>query len=124
MFIIDKKIEIINDKHKNLKRDIENSIIQSSSVSPIIFFIYISGVFDTVNTTSSEITSILFMDDLKFWTSGKLIKQITISLEITGESILRWRLSNIVTYNIAKTEAILYVKSCYQKSKKEIAVSR
>lgn len=42
------------------------NILQSSLVLLILFFIYISSVFDIVIITLLEITSILFIDDQGF----------------------------------------------------------
>lgn len=113
MFLINRKVEIIINRHKNSERDVETSILEDSPVSPILFFMYISGVFDTVIAISLEVTSILFMDNLGFLASNNSIKKVTTSLETTEETVLKWRLSNAITYNIIKTEAILFFKACY-----------
>lgn len=41
-----------------------------------------------------------------------------------GETILKWRLSNAVTYNIAEIEVISFSKARSQHAKEEIAASR
>lgn len=46
------------------------------------------------------------------------------SLETIREIVLKWRLLNFITYNIAKMEAILFSKASSQKAKEEVAVSR
>ncbi len=45
-------------------------------------------------------------------------------MEKTGETVLRWGLSNAVTYDIAKTEAILFSKARGKKTKGEVANSK
>lgn len=70
-------------------------------------------MFYMVIATLPEITFVLFINNLGFLANGNSIKEVTISLEITGKTVLRWGLSNIVTYNIIKTETILFFKACY-----------
>ena len=82
-FVTDKKVEIVIDRHKNLKRDVETGIPQDSLISLILFFIYISGVFEMVIAILPKIISISFMDDLGFLASGNSIKEVTTSLETT-----------------------------------------
>lgn len=61
------------------------------------------------------------MDNLRFLASCNSIKKVAISLKTTEKTVFRQRLSNTITYNITKTEAILFFKSPGQKAKKEIA---
>lgn len=50
-FLTNRKIQIVIDGHKNKEREIETGIPQGSAASPILFLIYISGVFDSVSET-------------------------------------------------------------------------
>lgn len=103
MFLSDRKIESFIDRYKNPQKDIITGILQSSLILPVLFFIYISKVFDIVTITLLEVTSILFMDNLRFLTSNN---------------------SNVATYNIAKIKAILFFTACCQKVKEEILASK
>lgn len=47
-FFTDQKILLVIDKHKNVKREIEMRILQGLLFLPILFLIYINGVFDLV----------------------------------------------------------------------------
>lgn len=64
------------------------------------------------------------MDDLGFLASGDSIQEVAISLEKTGEAVLRWELANAVTFNIAKTEAILFSRARSKKVREEITNAR
>lgn len=46
-------------------------ILYYSSVSPILFLVYINRVFDLVNITLLKVTTILFIDNLGFLANGK-----------------------------------------------------
>ena len=87
-FLTDRRVEIIIDGHKNPERDVETGIPQGSPASPILFLIYISGVFGAVTATSPEVTSVSFMDDLGFLASGNSIEEVATSLETTRETVL------------------------------------
>ena len=109
------------DGHDNKERAIETGIPQGSPVSPILFLIYISGVFDSVTETSPDIMSLLFVDDLGFIASGYSVKEITKALEKVAQTVIQWGKSNAVTYDIAKTEAAIFSKSHRQRLNKQIA---
>lgn len=68
-----RKIEMVIGRHENLERDVKTSISQDLLVLPILFLIYISRVFNTITTTSLSVTSISFIDDLKFQVIGNSI---------------------------------------------------
>lgn len=124
LFAIDRKVEIIIDRHKNPEKEVETGTPQGSPVSLVLCFINISGVFDAVMEVSPEITSVSFIDDLGFFASGNLIQEVATSLETAKKTFLRWRLSNAVINNIAKTEANLFSKACSVKAKEEMTISK
>lgn len=51
-----------------------------------------------------------FVDDLSWIASGDNVSEITITLEKCAEIATRWAEQNAVEFDIAKTEAILFVK--------------
>lgn len=57
---------------------------------------------------SSETTSLSFMNDLGFFAGDKLVEEVASFLEKIREAVLRWETSNIVIYEIAKTQAIFF----------------
>ena len=110
-FLTNKKVQLVIDGHNNKEREIETGIPQGSSVSRILFLIYISGVFDTVTDNTPIVISLSFFDDLGFIASGNSVQEIAKTLETVATSVLRWGLTNAVIYDTSKTEAVLFSKS-------------
>lgn len=88
LFLTNQKVQLFIDRHNNKEREIEAEIPQSSSVSPILFLIYISRVFNDVLETSLLITSIFFIDDLGFIVSGSLVKKVVKDLEKVAQEVI------------------------------------
>lgn len=110
-FLTNRKIRLVIDRHTNKKREIETGIPQGSPVSPILFLIYISGVFDKVSENSLSITSLCFIDDLGFTAFGSSIKEVVKALENIAQTVLKWEITNTVSYDTTKTEAVLLSRS-------------
>ena len=89
-------------------------------MSPVFFLIYISGVFDVVAENNLAVTSLSFVDDLGFIVSGISIKEISQTLGIVASTILHWGSINAVTYDISKTEAVLFSKSHCQRLSRQL----
>ena len=119
-FLTDRKIQLVIDGHDNEEREVETGIPQGSPVSPILFLIYISGVFDKISEISPGVTSLSFIDDLGFIASSSSVKEVVKILEKVAEVVLEWGGRNAVTYDVAKTEAVLFSKSHRQRLNKQL----
>lgn len=58
-------------------------------MSPILFLIYISRVFNKVSETNLLVTSLLFVNDLVFIAAGSLVKEVVKILEKIAQTILK-----------------------------------
>ena len=99
----------------------ETGIPQGSPVSPILFLIYISGVFFQVESRLPQISCLSFIDDLGFLVAGHSVLEIKKSLEKAEKMALNWAAGYAVTYDISKTEAILFSKAQNQKLTKQLS---
>ena len=61
-----------------------------------------------------------FIDDLGFIASGSSIKEVVKTLENVAEVVLEWGGQNAVTYDVSKTEAVLFLKSHQQRLNKQL----
>ena len=57
------------NRHTNPKYKVETEISQGLLAFPILFMIYISGVFSEKKSWLLEVTCLLFMNDLKIFSS-------------------------------------------------------
>ena len=109
-FLTDRKVQLVIDGHDNKEREIETGIPPGSPVSPILFLVYISGVFDEVAKASPSVTSLSFIDDLGFIASGSSVKKVAKAFEKNAKIVLEWETFNAVTYDTSRKEADLFFK--------------
>ena len=119
-FLTNRKVQLVIDGHESKKRKIETGIPQGSSVSPILFLIYISEVFDAVKEACPLVTSLSFVDDLGLIALETSVKDITRSLKKVAKTALDWGIANAVTHDMSKTEAMLFSKSQRQQLSKQL----
>ena len=80
-FLTNRKIQLVIDGHDNKKKEIEPGIPQGFLILPILFLIYISGIFNKVLETNPGVISLSFNDDLRFIASGSSVKEIVKTFE-------------------------------------------
>lgn len=68
-------------RHDNEEKEIETGIQQGFPVSPLLFLIYISGVFNKVSETNPLVISLYFVDDVGFIASGSSVKELVKTLK-------------------------------------------
>ena len=119
-FLTNRKVQLVIDGHDNKEKEIETGIPQGCPVSPILFLIYISGVFDKVLETNPLVTSLSFVDDLGFIAASSSVEEVAKTLENVAQVVLKWGRLNAVTYDVSKTEAVLFSKSHRQRLNKQL----
>jgi hypothetical protein len=114
----DRKVLLIINGHETAMKPTNSGIPQGSPISPILFAIYISAVFEEVEDVTGAV-GISFVDDLSWIASGANVMEITEILEKCAKIATRWAEQNAVKFDIAKTEAILSVKKNQQRKRKK-----
>ncbi len=69
-----------------------------------------------------QVTYLLFMDDLEFLAGGNSVIEIKKMLEKAGKIALDWGTRNAVTYDIGKTEAVLFSKARKQRLLEQLTI--
>lgn len=110
-FLLNRKVKLVINGYVNLEKEVNTGIPQGSPVFPILFLIYISGVFDTVTTTSPNMISLSFIDDLGFLVDGKSIHEVAADSEKIGEVVLRWGHQTRLHMTLPKPK-----QYCFQKT--------
>lgn len=109
-FLTDRQAQLVIDGFTCQLQDICAGVPQGSPVSPILFNIYLSGIFNQIEQENSDIIALSFADDIAFLAPGKSVKDIQNALTEAGELAVKWGLINNVTFDIDKTEAVLFTK--------------
>ena len=86
----------------------DTGIPQGSPVSPILFTVYLSGLFGYVEERVPGIRSLSFVDDVAWTSEGATEDAISESLEQAATAAQEWAAANAATFDTEKTEAILF----------------
>lgn len=89
-------------------------------ISPILFLVYISKIFSHIEEKLTDIIYVSFINNLGFLTFGYTISIMGKLLEKAGKIVLEWMANNSVTYDISKTEVVLFSQAYHQKLVKQI----
>src|SRR5271156_5828740 len=120
-FLTGRKVQLVIDGYTCPARDTEIGVPQGSPISPILFIIYLSGFFDIVET-KIPVTTLSFSDDIGIIAIGGSVREITRTLEQAGQEAIDWGLQNSVSFEVDKTEAVLFTKK--RKLAKQVSQAR
>ena len=84
-FLIERKAQLVIDGYTCPIREISTGVPQGSPVSPILFIIYLSGIFDNIESEVPGLKTLSFADDIAILATGKTIEEIQSSLALGGE---------------------------------------
>ena len=76
-------------------------------MSPILFTIYLSGVFDTIERRVNGIQCLSFADDIGLLTPGYSVREVCNKLQEAAKVAIEWGHDNAVQFDAGKTEAVL-----------------
>src|SRR5271154_29236 len=108
-FLSNRKVQLSIDGQLCPSRDIDCGVPQGSPISPILFILYISGFFDAIEA-KVPVSSLSFVDDIGLIAIASSIREITNTLEQAGQKAIDWGLQNSVSFEVDKTEAVLFTK--------------
>jgi hypothetical protein len=106
----ERKVIISMGRKEEDSMDVEMGVPQGSPVSPVLFVIYISGLFGRVEEKEKECESdgISFVDDVAWVVEGEDVGECTQWPEGCAREAQIWAKENTCQFDIEKTEAILF----------------
>lgn len=109
-FLANCKVQLVIDGHQGLEHPINSGVPQGSPVSPILFVIYISGVFQAIETAVPGVRALSFADDIGLIALGSSVDLVCRQLQQAGEAAISWGQTNTVQFDAEKTEATLFTR--------------
>lgn len=88
----------------------ETGVPQGSPVSPILFVLYLSGVFIEIEQTVDGAECISFADDVGVIVTRTDFANIAIKLSAAGNKACAWAAENGISFDVAKMEAVAFHK--------------
>jgi len=119
-FMEERKVIMSMDGKEGDSMDVETGVPQGSPVSPVLFVIYLSGLFNRVEEKEEECGSegISFVDDVAWVVEGKDVGECTQRLEGCAKEAQIWAKENACQFDVEKTEAILFTRKRSNKEPK------
>src|SRR5216117_2979008 len=97
-------VQLVFDENKQEKTRVEIEISQESSISSILFLIYIRDIFSEIN--SMQIRSSSYVNDIELVASSEIIKENCLMLKNAAEKLLQLQNQNNIQFNMKKIELI------------------
>ncbi|KAI0999672.1 hypothetical protein K3495_g8523 [Podosphaera aphanis] len=113
--VIKKKASEKNAGNRNRQQPdklgrVSTGIPQGSPVSPILFTIYTSGVFQKVEDEVDTCQLTSFADDCGFLVEASTVRELTERIERAEIMAIEWGQENCLDFDHAKTEAVVFTK--------------
>jgi len=109
-FLTGRSIRLVLDGFLCPEQLTNSGLPQGSPVSPILFAIYLSGVFKAIESEVPEARALSFADDIGIVTSGSSVRQICDRLQKAAGAAEAWGHTNATQFDIVKTEAVLFTR--------------
>src|SRR5258706_4588739 len=106
-FMSESKVRLVLNGQEGEEHDVETGIPQGSPVSPILFTVYLSGLFGFVEERVPGIKALSFVDDVAWSAEGAEKDEISEILERAAAAAQELAAPNAGTFATEKTQAIL-----------------
>lgn len=117
-FLTDRHLQLVIDGYCGETQLVSMGVPQGSPVSPILFAIYLSGVFSELEGKVSTCVATSFADDCSFLSEAPNIIELIGLMEEAGCRAIERGERNFLQFDHDKTEAVVFTKR--RKSKSEI----
>src|SRR4029077_304669 len=110
-FLTDCQVTVVVDRFKGQIYSDTAGLPQGLPVSPILFIIYISRIFSSLESQFPQLGTFSFIDNTTFLVAGILIQEVAKTLQDIGEKAITWGQENKVEFKVDKTEVIFFSRS-------------
>jgi len=119
-FMEERKVIMSMDGKEGDSMDVEMGVPQGSPVSPVLFVIYLSGLFGQVEKKEEECGSegISFVDDVAWVVEGEDVGECTTQLERCAAETTVWAKKIACQFDMEKTEAMWFTRRRKNKEPK------
>ena len=123
-FLTGRQVGLIIDSQKADVHPIASGLPQGSPVSPILFLLYVLGVFQAIEHRVPGTKIISYVDDLGLIAQGSSVDEVCRQLEVAAEAAVDWGHANSVEFDPKKTEATLFTRRTGRELKDQIRRAR
>ena len=120
-FLTNRSIVLAFDEERNQSQNVNSGISQDSSISPMLFLIYIRFLFTKINNKHTQLKLPSYIDDVSIIVEGKTAEENSKTLKLVTKTAFQWAEKNAVTFNDSKSELIHFQKE--NKSKSTVTLS-
>jgi hypothetical protein len=97
-------IQLAFDEEIQEKSKVEVDISQKSSISSVLFLIYIRDIFSSIENL--EVRHLSYIDDINLLVSSKSIERNCLILKEAAEKLFQSQDQNLIQFDMKKTELI------------------
>jgi len=109
-FLSDRRALLVIDGRTGETRDIQAGLPQGSPVSPVLFILSISTMFQWSKDRHAMLQTISFVDDVALVFECSDLKEGIRQLEGVAGNALQWGSDNKVEFEVSKTEVLVFSK--------------
>lgn len=107
-FLSNRRAMLVIDERTGETRDIQAGLPQGSPVSPVLFILSVSALFQWLENRHTSLQPISFVDDVGLVIECDGLEEGTKQLECIARDTMQWGSDNEVEFEVSKTEVLLF----------------
>lgn len=107
-FLSDRRAMLVIDGRTGETRSIQAGLPQGSPISPILFILSVSEMFQWLENRHPWLQAISFVDDVGLVTECHNLGDGTMQLEAIARDAIQWGSDNKVEFEVSKTEILVF----------------
>lgn len=123
-FLANRKVQLVIDNTQCPIQSINSGVPQGSPVSPILFAIYLSGVFNEIERRVPGVHTLSFADDIGLLAPEYSVQETCLNVQEAAKLAIDWGRRNMVQFDAEKTEAALFTRKRGRKLQDQIQRAR